>query len=95
VRPLGLDFLETLNNKVNKHHQPARDNGSVEPQDGQALVPRSCGATLAPVESCTLGLLAQDTGEEVNGQVRCGADGAWGLKELLGTFLKSNRLRYR
>lgn len=34
-------------------------------------------------------------GEEVNGQVRCGADGAGGLQELLGTSLKSNRLRYR
>jgi hypothetical protein len=62
---------------------------------GEPLSRDRVGRLSHPWSRCTLGLLARDTGEEVNGQVRCGADGAGGLKELLSTSLKSIRLRYR
>ena len=39
--------------------------------------------------------LLKTQGINVNGQVRNGADGAQGLKELLGIFLELNRLRLR
>jgi hypothetical protein len=79
----------SANQQVTRRHQSARDNGGVEPQDGQAVIPRD-----RMHDSHTRGVVAhyehllKTQGTKVNGQLRSGADGVESLKELYVRFSK-------